>query len=93
MNLEFYKNTLEKSGVKFDSGLTEKEISAAEKRYQFRLPPDLREFLMFALPVSRNFINWRDIDDPNIKETFERVYGGIILKMSFTIGLKSLRMK
>lgn len=74
MNIEFYKTTLEKAGVVFESGLTEAEISAVENLYQFRFPPDLREFLMFALPVSPNFMNWRDVNDPKIAEQFEWIY-------------------
>jgi len=77
MNLDFYKTTLEKAGVIFESGLNGTEILAAEQFYNFIFPPDLREFLMFALPVSRRWINWRQIGSEEIKAAFDHVYGGI----------------
>lgn len=76
MNLEFYKTKLEKAGVIFDSGLTETEVLQAENCYQFKFPLDLKEFLMFALPVSKGFMNWRNLDDPKINQMFEWVYEG-----------------
>jgi hypothetical protein len=52
--------SLSQNGITFDAGLNSEEISFAEKQYQVNFPPDLREFLMTALPVSKGFYNWRD---------------------------------
>lgn len=85
MNLDFYKTTLEKAGVVFDSGLTETEILAAEDFYNFNFPPDLKEFLMSALPVSKGWINWRDLEDRKIKEMFDWVYEGIYFDIEHNV--------
>jgi hypothetical protein len=66
MNHEHYKNVLVQAGVIFESGLTHTEILQIEERYQFRFPPDLRDFLMFALPISNGFLNWREADEERI---------------------------
>jgi hypothetical protein len=47
------------NGVAFDEGLTDDEISRVEREYDFRFPPDLRDFLHFSLPISDGFPNWR----------------------------------
>jgi hypothetical protein len=60
MDLEYYSTTLEQAGVKFARGLSEAEAQQVESTYQFRFPPDLRAFLMHALPVSDGWPNWRD---------------------------------
>jgi hypothetical protein len=67
-------NLLKDRGIKFDLGLTNEELKAAENKYHFRFPPDLREFLSTALPIDsnlkskRSFPNWRNLDDPYIKK-------------------------
>jgi len=47
-------------GVEFASGLNIHEIETAEKTHNFRFPPDLRSFLMRALPIGKSFPDWRD---------------------------------
>jgi hypothetical protein len=59
MDLAFCKERLSATGVLFDDGLTAEELSAIECEYGFRFPPDLREFLGFALPVSKGWLDWR----------------------------------
>ncbi|HTC92337.1 MAG TPA: hypothetical protein VK699_02660 [Terriglobales bacterium] len=66
--LEYYKNVLEKAGVSFTPALTAREIQNIEEEYSFRFPPDLRDFLMFALPVSNGFINWRHTEKERIRD-------------------------
>jgi len=85
MNFNFYKTTLEQAGVIFDSGLTETEVFAAETLYNFKFPPDLKEFLMFALPTSKGWINWRDLQNPIIKEMFDWVYEGIYFDIEHNV--------
>lgn len=77
MNFEFYKSTLEKAGMIFNSGLTETEILDAENIYHFKFPPDLKEFLRFALPISTGWINWRDLNSDDIKSAFNWIFEGI----------------
>jgi len=45
--------------VELDDGLTDAEIAAVEARFEFRFPPDLREFLQTALPRGPEFPDWR----------------------------------
>jgi hypothetical protein len=59
MDLAYCKDRLSAAGVSFDAGLTSDELSAIEREYGFSFPPDLREFLGFALPVSKEWGDWR----------------------------------
>ncbi len=59
VDLCYYRAALEKAGVIFEQGLTKSEIGRIETEFGFTFPPDLAEFLSFALPVSGGFINWR----------------------------------
>ena len=54
---------LEMQEVKFEKGLTLDELNQIERIYQIKLPRSLRQFLMTALPISRGFYNWRNIQD------------------------------
>lgn len=58
---------LEMQEVKFEKGLTLDELNQIERIYQVKLPRSLRQFLMTALPISRGFYNWRNIQDDNIR--------------------------
>jgi hypothetical protein len=57
---------LERAGVTFAPGLTHLEVKRAEEAYQLSFPPDLKELLMFALPASKGWPNWRDLDNAYI---------------------------
>jgi len=59
MDLAYCKDRLSAAGVSFDVGLSPSEFSSVEREYGFRFPPDLREFLGFALPVSKGWPDWR----------------------------------
>lgn len=60
-------NLLKMQGIKFEKGLTLDELMQIEKIYQIKFPNSLREFLMTALPISRGFYNWRNIQDVNVQ--------------------------
>ena len=61
--LESVVARLRDAGVQFDEGMSDTEIVRAEKKYGVRFPPDLRDLLQIALPLSRPdsgwFPNWR----------------------------------
>jgi hypothetical protein len=77
VNFVYYKNKLEEAGVIFDIGMNESEIAAAENFYKFKFPPDIKDFLMFALPVSKGWTNWRKLGSPEIDDAFSWIYEGI----------------
>ena len=77
MKFSLVKQKLQEAGVLFDDGLTEGEIHSAEKSFGFQFPPDLKSFLMLALPVGDGWPNWRDVDDPEIKRMLNWPYEGI----------------
>jgi hypothetical protein len=58
--------TLRDNGIEFEPGLADPEIEAAEERYGFRFPPDLRAFLQTGLPSGSDFPNWRDGDEAEV---------------------------
>lgn len=58
---------LEEAGVEFAGGLTESEVERAEAAYGFRFPPDLRAFITHALPVSRGWPDWRDVESDEVR--------------------------
>jgi len=77
MGLEYYKNGLEQAGVLFAPGLSESEIHQIQRQYRFLFPPDLKSFLMFALPISDRFVNWRDASEESILESLAWPYEGM----------------
>jgi hypothetical protein len=77
MNLAVARSTLEKAGVTFAPGLAASEIDRAEEAYALVFPPDLRELLMFALPVSPGWPDWRVLDDVRIRAQLRAPYEGI----------------
>jgi hypothetical protein len=68
---------LKRAGVEFLPGLTSPELQHIENEYEFRFPPDLRDFLMFALPISKGFINWRNRDKEEIQKRLSWPFEGI----------------
>lgn len=63
LDLVRYQAALEQAGVKFEPGLTAREVQQVESRFNFVFPPDYRAFLMHALPISEQFFNWRKPDE------------------------------
>jgi hypothetical protein len=47
--------------VVFASGLSEDQVKEVEEHHGFKFPPDLRKFLLFAVPVSQGWPDWRDV--------------------------------
>ncbi|HXG66624.1 MAG TPA: SMI1/KNR4 family protein [Blastocatellia bacterium] len=68
---------LEQAGVLFEPGLSQAEIRQIEEEYHFKFPPDLKDFLMFALPVSHGFLNWRQADKEEIVRSLSWPYEGM----------------
>lgn len=60
-------NLLRMKGIEFEKGLTLDELKQIELIYQIEFPDSLRKFLMMALPVSKGFYNWRNIQDDNVQ--------------------------
>ena len=58
-SLQRYVRGLKRAHVVIDRGLDAAEVRAIESEYGFQFPPDLKEFLMYALPISDHFIDWR----------------------------------
>lgn len=77
MDLVYCKERLCTAGVVFDPGLTSDEISSIEDEYKFRFPPDLREFLGFALPVSKGWVDWRQSSRDEITKRMEWPFEGM----------------
>lgn len=79
-----YKNIIKElklKGISFEQGLSNQEVKDIESTYDFIFTPDLKEFLMTALPVNNDFINWRDksVDNINsIKSKFIWPLEGIV---------------
>jgi len=46
--------------VKFDDGLTDDEILKIELEFDIKFPPDYKLFIQTALPISEEFVNWRE---------------------------------
>jgi hypothetical protein len=64
--------------VVFDAGLTDAEVAAAEGRFEFRFPPDLREFLQTALPRGPKFPNWRSGDEAVLRDWLDMPRQGVL---------------
>lgn len=77
MQLKQIKTALEKAGVAFAPALTTQELMAAETRFGFHFPPDLKRFLSFALPIGQRFPNWRELDSPYLASAFNWPLDGL----------------
>ena len=71
------ESALEDDSVVFAPPLTTGEIRRIEEEYHFRFPPDLKEFLMFALPISKGFMNWRDATEREVVDSLTWPFGGM----------------
>ena len=58
---------LKKAGVIFEKGMTEQELDLAEEFFGFRFPAEFRTFLSEAVPVGKNFFDYRDRSPENLK--------------------------
>ncbi len=74
---EGLKSILQRGGVAFGPGLALHEVRKIEATYDFRFPPDYRDFLMHALPASDDFINWRATDQAQILKAISWPYRGL----------------
>lgn len=74
---------LRDGGVSFHAGLSDTEVTAAESRFGFRFPPDLRAFLQTALPGGRNFPDWRSADEEALREWFDLPRQGIVFDIEY----------
>jgi hypothetical protein len=68
---------LRNHGVGLAPGLTDAEIRAAEERYRFQFPPDLRELLQTVLPLYRRFPNWREGPEESLRKQLRWPLEGI----------------
>ncbi len=84
MGFERYKATLQRAGVVFEPGLTTKEVYQIEARYGFRFPPDYCAFLMYALPISNGFVDWRHTDEASILSKLSRPYEEICFDIEYS---------
>ena len=68
---------LESAGVEFCPGLTDDEIAVVQRKYGFVFPPDLRDILSYALPVSKGWVNWRNGDEDSIRSRLDWPFEGM----------------
>jgi hypothetical protein len=85
VDLEYYKNGLEQAGVLFAPGLSESEIDRIQRQYHLFFPPDLKNLLMFALPISHGFINWREASENIISERLSWPYEGMCFDIEHNV--------
>jgi len=88
MNLEENINQaldlLAASGVIFDDGLTDAEVSRIQEQFGFQFPPDLMAFLQAALPVTliggreETFPNWRSGEIENLQTRLDWPFDGMV---------------
>lgn len=77
MDVSKLNKKLKEAGVVFESGLTHEQIQLVEASFGFQFPPDLKSFLMFALPSGKGWPHWSDVEDPEIQRTLNWPYEGI----------------
>jgi hypothetical protein len=58
-------------------GLTDEEVSKVESTFAFRFPPDLRQLLQYALPVSPSFLDWRGASEESLRGRLDWPADGI----------------
>ena len=58
---------LRNAGLSFAQGMTQEELNQAEEVFGFRFPKEIREFLSLAVPVGKDFFDYRDVSPENQK--------------------------
>jgi hypothetical protein len=61
-----------------EKGLTDAEVSRAERRYGIRFAQDHRELLSVALPVGDCWFDWRANDDERVRHALRQPLEGIL---------------
>jgi hypothetical protein len=69
--------------LEFDAGLTDAEIIAVERRFGFKFPPDLREFLQTALPRGQRFPDWRSGDEAELRDWLDTPRQGVLFDVEY----------
>jgi hypothetical protein len=69
---------LTERGISLDRGLSDAEVTAAESRFGFRFPPDLRAFLQTALPRGSGFPDWRAGDEAALRDWLDLPRRGVL---------------
>lgn len=72
---------LQRQGVLFEGGLSDRETAGIEQEFDFLFPPDLKMLLQTALPVSAGFTPWRTDDRMELRERMERPWEGIVFDL------------
>ncbi|MBC1797159.1 SMI1/KNR4 family protein [Listeria booriae] len=73
LSIESIIAILKKKKVKLAPGLTEDEIRKCEKIFDIKFPPALKNLLKEVLPISKEFINWRDHSKRNVLQIKKRL--------------------
>ena len=73
------------AGVAFELGLTELEVKRVEDFHEFKFPPDLRDPLMFGLPTSKGWPNWRAVTNPEIEQMMTWPYEGFCFDIEHNV--------
>lgn len=85
---------LSSHGIKFENGLSSKEIYEIENNFTFLFPEPLRSFLQNCLPVGQGFPKWRKLDDKELIKTLNWPLEGIMFDIEHNnFWLKSLGEK
>jgi hypothetical protein len=63
--------------IRFDDGLSDREVEETQRHWMFTFPPDLRQLLQFALPVTPPFPDWRQGDPAEIQKQLDWPVEGI----------------
>ncbi|MBC2365726.1 hypothetical protein [Listeria booriae] len=64
---------LKKKKVELAPGLTEDEIRKCEEIFDIQFPVALKNLLKEVLPISKEFINWRDNSKRNVLQIKKRL--------------------
>lgn len=76
---------LRRRGIVFEDGLSASEVALIEQKYGFRFPADLRAFLQRALPVSKDFPNWRHGPDSELRRRLSWPLEGILADIEYNL--------
>ena len=58
--LSSFNDRLRRQECTLAAGLSDSEVSRVEAQFGFHFPPDLKDFLQQALPISKGWVDWRD---------------------------------
>jgi hypothetical protein len=69
---------LRQAGVLLSPGLSDRELNDIEARFEFQFSNEHRQLLSLALPLGKDWVDWRSADPAELTDRLARPISGVI---------------